>query len=72
MFDLNASVVRRSLAETILWCSRLPLTAVAQESDEMCRRRRLIEEAGRIYTEHTQSEAGFVVTFVKVGIGGMG
>jgi len=48
VFDLGSVSIKRSLAETVLWCSVQPLTAVAEESDEMHRRRGMVEEAHRL------------------------
>lgn len=56
-FDLQERQLRRSLAETIAWCADQHLTAVGEESDEIKRRRGMVEEAFRLMHE-AQAENG--------------
>jgi hypothetical protein len=49
MFDKETQAFKRSLAETIAWCTRQPLTNRPEESSDIQRRRALLEEANRLF-----------------------
>jgi hypothetical protein len=48
MFDFTSTDFKRSLSETVAWCSLQPLTADVAESADIRHRRVLWEESGRL------------------------
>jgi hypothetical protein len=55
---LQERELRRSLAQTIVWCADQQLTAVGEETDEVKKRRRMAEEAVRLMQEAHAEKGG--------------
>jgi hypothetical protein len=51
--------VRKALEETVLWCSRQQLSPRAEETTELLRRRRLVDEAGKLLRQHAYETRGW-------------
>jgi hypothetical protein len=50
-FDLTSEELKRSLAETIAWCEGRQLTAHIEETEEIRKRRMLVQQANELMTQ---------------------
>jgi hypothetical protein len=61
--DSDSPLVHKTLEETVSWCSRQPLLAEAEETKELLRRRRLVQDAAKLLQRHAYETPGWLRAF---------